>query len=215
MAANFEFKPEARINESALSAALGASRTPLREALNRLVAEGFLSFQSGRGFFCRPLSPKRILDLYEARVALECEAVRLACDRAGDQDLASLKAYLDETEPKYDACKEPMDLLAMDEAYHIKIAELSQNDELVELLKNVNGRVRYIRLIDLKSLRSKKPVPRRRGAQLSAHRTILKALLKRDKEKAVSAMRQHIERRRDEATEAVRIAYSQLYVEED
>ena len=215
MAADFEFKPEARINESALAGTLGASRTPLREALNRLVAEGFLSFQSGRGFFCRPLSPKRILDLYEARVALETEAVRLACARASDQELAALKAYLDETEPKYEACKEPMDLLAMDETYHLKIAGLSGNDVLVELLRNLNGRVRYIRLIDLKSLRSKNPVPRRRGAQLSAHRTILRALLRRDKDKAVAAMRQHIERRREEATEAVRIAYSQLYVTED
>ena len=71
MAADFEFKPDERINESALSTKLGASRTPLREALNRLVAEGFLTFQARRGFFCRPLSPSQILSLYEARIAVE------------------------------------------------------------------------------------------------------------------------------------------------
>ena len=51
MAAAFEFKPEERINESDLSKRLGISRTPLREALNRLVAEGLLTVQEGRGFF--------------------------------------------------------------------------------------------------------------------------------------------------------------------
>ena len=63
MASDFAFKPDARINESALATQLDASRTPIREALNRLVAEGFLTFQSGRGFFCRSLSPKVVLDL--------------------------------------------------------------------------------------------------------------------------------------------------------
>ena len=47
MAANFEFKPAERINESVLSKKLGASRTPLREAMNRLVAEGLLVFEGG------------------------------------------------------------------------------------------------------------------------------------------------------------------------
>ncbi|MHA1158900.1 MAG: GntR family transcriptional regulator, partial [Alphaproteobacteria bacterium] len=78
MTADFEFMPNERLNEGQLADRLGASRTPLREALNRLVAEGLLNFQVGRGFFCRSLDPKTILDLYEARQAVECEALRLA-----------------------------------------------------------------------------------------------------------------------------------------
>ncbi|MFV2034404.1 MAG: GntR family transcriptional regulator [Halocynthiibacter sp.] len=70
MAANFEIKPDARIKEGEMALHLGVSRTPLREALNRLVAEGFLTFRSGQGFFCRSLTPERILDLYEARTAI-------------------------------------------------------------------------------------------------------------------------------------------------
>lgn len=49
MAASYEFKPDSRLNESELSKRLDTSRTPLREALNRLVAEGFLTFKSGQG----------------------------------------------------------------------------------------------------------------------------------------------------------------------
>ena len=50
MAVNFEFKPGERLNETSLTKRLDISRTPLREALNRLVAEGFLTFSLGKGF---------------------------------------------------------------------------------------------------------------------------------------------------------------------
>lgn len=205
LAANFEFKPEARINETALSEQLGTSRTPLREALNRLVSEGFLTFQNGRGFFCRPLSPSLVLDLYEARVAVEVEAVRLANERASDAELQDFIRELEANIADSNATN-PAVLLEQDEAFHIGIARLSKNAELVRLLENLNQRIRYIRLIYLKS--------RKQPAAMipPAHRKILNALLARDVDTAAMAMRKHIERRREEAAEAVRIAYSQLYV---
>ena len=95
MAVNFDFKPEERINEGALATRLGTSRTPVREALNRLSAEGFLTFQTGRGFFNRALNPQEILDLYDARQAVECHAIRLAAERATDNDIKELQVYLD------------------------------------------------------------------------------------------------------------------------
>lgn len=215
LAANFEFKPDARINETSLSVELGASRTPLREALNRLVAEGFLTFQSGRGFFCRSLSPSLVLDLYEARVAVETEIVRLACKRATDEELLILKAHLDEKEPEYYTSSDPEILLEQDEAFHLRISKLSQNNELIRMLQNLNDRVRYIRLIYLKSQSGKTLMTEGEAANMSAHRDILNALLERDAETAALKMRQHIERRREDAAEAVRIAYSQLYVPDD
>ncbi|MFT4715327.1 MAG: DNA-binding GntR family transcriptional regulator [Paracoccaceae bacterium] len=210
MAANFEFMPDARINEGELAASLNTSRTPVREALNRLVAEGFLTFQSGRGFFCRSLSPSLILDLYEARVAIECEALRLACERADDDQIGDLKSYLTVIEPRYLSCADPIELLALDEDFHNKLTALSGNKELATILTNLNDRIRYVRLINLKSLQDK-PV----NSQMSAHRVIVNALVARDANAAVAAMRSHIEQRRSEATEAVRIAYSQLYVPAD
>ncbi len=215
MASNFEFKPDERINESALSNELGASRTPLREALNRLVAEGFLTFQNGRGFFCRSLSPGRILDLYEARQAVECEALHRSVERASDAELQVVSDYLDETEPHYGTPEMAIEVLDMDETFHIKLAELSKNAELVRMLRNINDRIRYVRLVDLRLLIEKRQIAKNKGAKLSAHRIILKALAARDEVAAISAMRNHIERRREEATEAVRIAYSQLYVPAD
>lgn len=208
MAVNFEFKPEERINESALSANLGASRTPLREALNRLVAEGFLTFSNGRGFFCRALSPARILELYEARIAIECEALRRATDRASEEQLAALSAYLDRVEGTYKTCKDLAKLIEMDEEFHFRIAELSNNSELLRILTNINDRIRYVRIINLDMLIREEG----EAGALSSHRVLLNALLSRDADTATEVMRDHIERRRDQVTEAVRRAYSQLYV---
>ncbi len=211
-AVNFSFKPEARLNESALSTEFGASRTPLREALNRLVAEGFLTFKNGRGFFCRSLSPALVLELYEARVAVETEAVRLATNRASDDELAGLLVWLDRVEQETDADAER--LLEADEAFHLSIMRLARNKELLRLLTNLNDRVRYIRLIYLKGqlivVESESNPP-----EISAHRKIVNAMLARDTGRATTEMRKHIESRRTDAAQAVRIAYSQLYVPDE
>jgi DNA-binding GntR family transcriptional regulator len=209
MAADFSFKPDERINESELALLLQASRTPVREALNRLVADGFLTFQSGRGFYCRSLDPQRILDLYEARVAIECEALRLTCQRAKKKKIEAVSAYLDAIEPEYATCTDVIKLLEMDEEFHLRLVMLSENAELERMLRNLNDRIRYIRMIDLKRLRSKGPDG---NPSLSAHRLVMSAVRKRKAAKADLALREHIQRRREEATEAVQIAYSQLYV---
>lgn len=213
MAADFAFKPDQRINESALSEVLGASRTPLREALNRLVAEGFLTFQNNRGFFCRPLTPSYILDLYEARVAVECEALRIASSRASDVDIAGFADYLNRMEPDYQSATELEELLSLDESFHTRLVQLSGNSELERMLKNLNGRIRYIRLIDLKRMRDQ--ADGQAPGDVSAHRKVLDALRSRNVSAAVEALRSHIEKRREEATEAVRIAFSQLYVPDE
>lgn len=201
MAADFQIKPEERIVEGEMAARLSVSRTPLREALNRLVSEGYLTNTGGRGFFCRALTPERILDLYEARTALECEALRLAVKRASDPDIAALCAQLEEP----GATADRLALLQMDEAFHIALARLSGNAELERLLSNINGRIRYVRMIGLNAGGGV-------SAQLSAHRSILQAVQARDVEAAVASLRAHIELRKEDATQAVRDAFSEIYV---
>lgn len=207
MAADFEFRPSERLNESRLALQLGASRTPLREALNRLVAEGFLEFRSGKGFFCRSLSPEGIFHLYEARVAVECAALAAAVNRAGDAEIADLTAYLDRTQSDYQQSTDIVALLEMDEGFHTRLCALSGNPEFTRILANINGRIRYVRSINLKQMRASGIVTDR----LSAHRTVLDALIRRDAVQAVAAMRAHIERRREQATEAVRRAFADIY----
>ncbi|WP_299618939.1 GntR family transcriptional regulator [Pelagibius sp.] len=203
LATDFEFKPNEKINERSLAERLGTSRTPLREALNRLVAEGFLSFENGRGFFCRSLSPQKILDLYEARLAIECEALRLAVTRASDEEIAAIKQSLKDTEAAYSSASSPRELVELDEAFHLSFVRLAKNLEFERLLANINARIRYVRWIDMSE---------RRGITPADHMRIADALARRDEEGAVRELRNHIAKRSEEATEAVRTAYSQLYV---
>lgn len=76
--------PGALLAEVEQSARLGVSRTPVREALSRLIAEGLASPHAGRGVVVSAISLEAVTDLFEVRMPLECAAVRLAAER-GDR----------------------------------------------------------------------------------------------------------------------------------
>ncbi len=201
MAVDFRLRPGERLNEGALARDLGTSRTPLREALNRLVAEGLVTFRPGRGFCCRSLDAESVFDLYELRAVLECAAVGLACARAGDDGIAGLEATL-AAQADY-AGKTVREVTAGDEAFHIAIAGLSGNGELVRQLQGINERIRYIRWIDMQT---------RVRTTKGEHRAIMAALAARDAPAAVAAMQGHIAKRMDQVVAAVREGYSSIYV---
>ena len=203
MAANFDFKPDERINEGNLAKALGSSRTPLREALNRLVAEGFLKFRINQGFSCRSLDPKTVFDLYNARQAIETEAIHLAIGCATDEDIDKIEIFLDLTELNYSSNGAFEKLVELDEEFHMKLVRLSGNQELERILENLNARVRYIRQIDMSERRVVTP---------AAHRRILAAVKNRDEALAIFELRDHITRRREDASNSVQRAFSKLYV---
>ena len=203
MAVAFAFKPSERIVEGALASDLGTSRTPLREALNRLAAEGFLTFQPGQGFFCRSLGPDDILDLYEARLAVECEGARLAAIRTDGAGITALRTFLQETEHQYRDGTPVEVLLDLDERFHVQVIRLSGNSELERMLMNLNARLRFVRWIDMEDWR---------GVTPGHHTGIVEALATGDPEASQQAMREHITRRREQATAAVQKAFAKLYV---
>ena len=203
MASQFVIKPDEKLNETAMANRLGASRTPLREALNRLVSEGFLTFEKGRGFFGRSLTASKILDMYQAREAVECKLVELACERGEAEKLKELQHYLDECEAHYNKVESADYLIEFDENFHMGIANLSQNNELIRMLDNLNARMRYVRAFDLEKSRI---------TTSNSHMGILQAIICRDAKTASEKMRTHIMHSSDEATEAVRKAYARIYV---
>ena len=205
MAASFTFKPGERINESALSRELGASRTPLREALNRLVSDGFVEFHPGRGFFCRDLSQSRVEHLYQARMAIECEAVRQAALQAKPEELDALDTALDLTSDEYASCSNPIRLMELDEAFHMQLAKLSGNNELTKMLTTIYDKIRFVRTADLRRLQAAGRTTTER------HRSVLNVVRTGDGAAASEAMRSHIENRARHASEAVRLAFADLY----
>jgi DNA-binding GntR family transcriptional regulator len=204
MAVSFELKPGERLNEVDLARRLGASRTPLREALNRLVSEGFLRFESGRGFFCRDFRPREIFDLYQIREALESFAVRAACDSATAEQIAELEAFLDRT-GESEAAYSDADLLALNEEFHEGLAGLTGNVEILRMLRNVNARIRFVRWVSMDA---------RHSSTQQEHRAILDAIKAKDPDRAARLMLEHIDRRPDEITAAVREAHARIFLDD-
>ncbi|MGF0540194.1 GntR family transcriptional regulator [Agrobacterium sp. ES01] len=202
MTVNFRIRPGERLNEVALARELDASRTPLREALNRLVAEQLIDFQPGKGFFCRELDAQSIFELYEIRAVLEETAVRLLCERASDADISILRDNEYQDGLLY-AGRTIGEASAADEAFHLAIARLSGNRELHRQLAQINERIRFIRWVDMAAA-----VTRTKGE----HGRIMDAIQRRDMDAAVLLMRGHIVKRMDQIIASVREGYSNIYV---
>jgi len=201
MTVNFGVRPGEHLNEVALARALDASRTPLREALNRLVAERLIEFRPGKGFFCRDLDVRSIYDLYEVRQVLECAAVRLACQRASDAAIAALKDALYANGLSW-VGKTIREVTEADEAFHLGIAEASGNAEFAQQLRHINERIRFIRWVDMSSrvLETK-----------NEHRRIMQAIEARDADTAAELMRGHIVKRMDQVAASVKEGYANIY----
>src|SRR5436309_15468360 len=88
-------EPGAELAEVPLSAQLGVSRGPIREAIGRLASEGLVTVRPRRGAVVRPLSKEEFLELYQVREALEMMAVKLAVPRLGADDLQALEALIE------------------------------------------------------------------------------------------------------------------------
>lgn len=203
MAVTYRLPPGERINEVELARLLGVSRTPLREALNRLAAEGFLSATAHRGYSVRPLDPAQVMALYEYRAVLETGALRLACLRAGDAEIAELTAFAERSRDAPEGDRHALRLLALDEAFHERLAALSGNAEMLRALRALNERIRFIRWIDMRE--------GRRDVTQQEHLRILAHLAAREAEPACRLMQRHIARRLDQIGAMIRAGFAEIY----
>lgn len=200
MVMTYQFLPGEKLNERALAMQLNASRTPLREALNRLVSEGLVTSTAREGFACRPLDPKEIFDLYELRAIMESHGARLATERASDADIAALEPLLEAAAEDSDQDAEMVD---RDIRFHEAIARLSGNGELYRQLQTINTRVYFIRWID-RSTGRPRPIRRIRTSMTPC---------RPDGAKASQYMYDHIHRRMEHIIDVVRAGFAHLYTE--
>jgi DNA-binding GntR family transcriptional regulator len=203
MAMTFAIRPGERVNEVELSKSLNVSRTPLREALNRLMVEGFLTRAPNRGFIGRPLDAKQVFDLYELRSALEMGMVRIACERATDEDLAELERFVKSSKERSEDGNAST-LLALDEEFHERLARLTRNEEMLRSIKSINARIHYFRWIAMQN-------GRRRYTQ-QEHMRIVKSLKDRDVAAAVGLIEGHIAKRLDQIVDVIRMGFAEIYM---
>lgn len=177
--------PGARLDERALADEMGVSRTPLREAIGKLVEDGLVEHRAYRGNFVRTLTVKQVNDLYLVRAALEGLAVRLAVPRLSEDHVLTVRRVLDDTF----AALERGDMAAYssaDQAFHDTLARLSENEPLIAALGRLRRQIQLVRV-----LANRDPEVVKRTA--FERPQILAALEVRDAARAAQLMEEHID----------------------
>lgn len=118
-----------RLRQEALAEELGVSRTPLREALRRLAAEGFVDFHPNRGAHVAGLRPEDVRVAYEARLVLEPGAARLAATRRPAGEIAAMREAVAAQRGSADRRA----AYAASRAFHVALVRACENEYLIRL----------------------------------------------------------------------------------
>jgi DNA-binding GntR family transcriptional regulator len=169
-----------RLTEEFLANQLGISKSPVREALNRLESEGLIYIESRRGAYVRRFSHKEARDLYDLRELLEVHAVGAA--KITPAVLDDLAASVERT-IRFLAQSDKLSHVEEDIRFHLRIAAATENDELYKLLENIHH----------KSLLSRSRTYHLSGSSApESHGKIYRALREHDRAAAQQAMSEHI-----------------------
>ena len=176
-----ELAPGSWIDELKIAEEYGISRTPLREALKVLAAEGLVTMKVRRGAYVTEVSEKDLSNVYHLLSLLESDAAGVVAQTATADELKELQGLHDELEA---AAQERDRSFALNERFHMRLLEIADNrwrDQMVADLRKVMKLNRQNSL--LKSGRVKE--------SLAEHRAIMKALAARNAEEAAQRMREH------------------------
>ncbi|WP_298749128.1 GntR family transcriptional regulator [uncultured Serinicoccus sp.] len=172
------------LDEVALSAAVGTSRTPVREALRRLHAERFIDIAPRRGAQVRTITADEMREVYEARLLIETHAVQGICDRRAGAPPEALE-LLDQMEQagRERAWNRSAQL---DQAFHLALVRQHGNTVLTHMYDALRSRQVHV------GARTISTAPERFPLIQSEHRNIVRALDEHDAETAITTLRAHL-----------------------
>ncbi|MSU90256.1 FCD domain-containing protein [Rhodobacteraceae bacterium 2CG4] len=177
-------EPGSRIDETRLIEQLEVSRTPFREALRTLAAEGLVIIRPSRGAVVRKLTPQDVHSMLEVLAHLERLAGQLACERASDAQVAALIALHEEMMRHYEK-RERMPYYKLNQEFHSRLAEMTGNETLQEMQRNIQARLKRIRFLGNRS-------PEYWAAAVGEHERMADALSRRDGQALGEVMAQHL-----------------------
>lgn len=190
MIVSYQFEPGAFLDESELIRQLNTSRTPIREALNKLEQENLVSILPKKGVQVSPITHKRIMDTYQVRETLE----PVALSRYGHRLQADQVRYF------YDEITNSAnhaDVDNLDDEFHKWIITAYDNAYITELMETIQGHVQRIRIM------CSKYTGQCHEFSQKEHLDILTSLRDGDYEQAGTLMREHIELSRQRTLESL------------
>ncbi|WP_116132742.1 GntR family transcriptional regulator [Tropicimonas sp. IMCC34043] len=176
-----EFKVGDRVTEVALAEKFGVSRTPIRDAISKLEADGLLTNVPRRGLIVTDLSHQQIGELYMMREVLEGAAARLAALAGSDAEISTLQGLVTTEET---ALPDPAKLSAINKKFHRLLALAAHNRYLLVAIEQLS--------ITMSLLPSLLAEGGRSQIAHDQHMLIVEAIKKRDPEAAEAAIRDHI-----------------------
>jgi DNA-binding GntR family transcriptional regulator len=199
----WQYPPEHRLTEDALCREFGVSRSPVREALRVLAANGFVRRTPNRGYAVRQVKVKEVEELYEVRLALELFAVEALATRGALQ--AELSAIAETWRAvQRNSKREVADLAALDARFHEDLARLYGNAALLQQLQAINERLLIFRTIDFAR-------PDRIEGTCEQHLAVLERIAARDAAGAREALRRNIEDGRNIVGTSIKEALAHAY----
>jgi DNA-binding GntR family transcriptional regulator len=183
-----EYPPNYRFNLSRLEETLGISRTPLKEALHRLAAEGLVEIRPRRGTYVTCIDPEDVAESFDVRAILECAAAEIFVETATDAEIAGLRALNTEMnalleQPDFQAALPAY--LELDRELHRRFIALTHNRRLASIYGQIDTHLQIARLqrkfhrLDSQATRQE-------------HEAILRALENRDGPALRTAVQRHI-----------------------
>jgi GntR family transcriptional regulator, transcriptional repressor for pyruvate dehydrogenase complex len=186
--------------ERELAQALGVSRPVLREALRSLAMLGLLDIRHGRGAFvraadasvlgqaltlCLAPEPNILDDVLQARIAIECQAIRLACHQASERDLQAIASTLDTLVTSLDDPKRGGEA---DYAFHLAIVRAANSAALMKIYEAISP---LLMRSHVERRRDTFREPAITSGLVDAHRQVFLSLARRDPEEADRRLREH------------------------
>jgi len=178
-------KPGNKLLGSEIAKQLGVSRTPIREALRELAAEGFVKMTPNQGIIVNNSSIEEIQEFLQIRSVLEGLAARLAAGMINKKEIKELEKYQEQME-HYAKKDDNLAFSEIDARFHELILCISGNIKLIQIRKNVSDLAHGYRKRSLS-------IPGRLKCSLKEHREILEALKRKNAEQADKLSQRHIE----------------------
>lgn len=179
-----ELGPGQKIPEKDLCARFDISRTPLREALKALAAEGMIELLPQRGARVVTITDDELQELFPIIASIEALACEMACARITDAQIEAIEALHHEMTVAYRESRH-LDYARLNRAIHFAIFEAAGNGSLVTLYRSLELRIRNIR-------HTVRQAPADWKEAVGDHEKILRALVARDGNRLAKVMRKHV-----------------------